>query len=503
MRHFIVGEFKSSREKPDAKPRWNEVTLAETLWNYNTPNNHGLFSLLSRLSHGGAKMSKDPEASYFREWRLRLPVFIAALLGIPALWLLLQRLGLGAGAVAAPVLLSLHPWFLRFAAEARGYGLLFLLWPLAALAAVEALRTGRWRWWLALAVLQALLLWAWMMQVYWLAALNAGILCVLWRQRPDRPLWFARWLASGALAVVLVLPFTLPAYAQISAWAAQGRAQAGNGGTLLWLKAAGSTLVSGKSWQDEDSHNPLTRGRASDFADAPVRTIAAIALPAVAMLGGILVWWRRHPRWLLVAFLLPPGFMMLHASLKGTILLAWYLAPALPAFLCLAGAAIGECCRLLPPSTLPATPARPAVAVLLTAGLSLPWHTKATQFCTTEFEPNRAAVALTRRTVNPRAPEVGQEAVTITLTQPRPGYDPFIREPRSLEEFLEAIAAGRDRKVPVFVHLGDAEFARFRYPEIMKLVDNRDLFAPVATLYGLDHVQTRYIWKWTGRELEP
>ena len=50
------------------------------------------------------------------------------------------------------------------------------------------------------------------------------------------------------------------------------------------------------------------------------------------------------------------------------------------------------------------------------------------------------------------------------------------------------------------VHLGDAEFARFRYPEIMKLVDNSDLFAPVATLYGLDHVQTRYIWRWTGKE---
>lgn len=498
MRHFIVGEYKAAPGQPDAALRWNEVTLSETLWNYNTPNNHGLFSLLARLSHGGAKKSDAPDAAYFREWRLRLPVFIAALLGLPALWLLLKRLGLGAGAVAAPVLLSLHPWFIRFAAEARGYGLLFLLWPLAVLAAVEALRTGRWRWWLALAVLQGLLLWAWMMQVYWLAALNAGIFFVLWHRRTDRPLWLARWLASGALAVVLVLPFILPAYAQISAWAAQGRAKAGSGGTLLWMQAAGSTLASGKGWADEDEHNPLTRGRASDFRESPVVTTAAIALPAAVMLGGILVWWRRYPRWLLAAFLLPPGFMVLHATLKGTILLAWYLAPALPAILCLAAAALQQLCSVLLPARLQQTPAVPVLAVLLTAGLSLPWHAKATQFCTTEFEPNRAAVALTRHCINPRAPGAGTDAVTITLTQPRPGYDPFIREPRSLPEFLAILADAKGGTAPVIVHLGDAEFARFRYPEIMALVDSPAFFTPVATLHGLDHVQTRYLWKWTG-----
>ena len=33
----------------------------------------------------------------------------------------------------------------------------------------------------------------------------------------------------------------------------------------------------------------------------------------------------------------------------------------------------------------------------------------------------------------------------------------------------------------------------------MKLVDNPDLFRPIATLHGLDHAQTRHVWQWTGK----
>jgi hypothetical protein len=55
------------------------------------------------------------------------------------------------------------------------------------------------------------------------------------------------------------------------------------------------------------------------------------------------------------------------------------------------------------------------------------------------------------------------------------------------------------RKVPFFIHLGDVKRARAQLPEAMNLVDNPDLFRPVATLHGLDHAQTRHVWQWTGK----
>jgi hypothetical protein len=46
-------------------------------------------------------------------------------------------------------LLAVHPWFLRYASEARGYSVLLLMVPVILLVWLRATRENRWRWWLA------------------------------------------------------------------------------------------------------------------------------------------------------------------------------------------------------------------------------------------------------------------------------------------------------------------------------------------------------------------
>jgi len=45
------------------------------------------------------------------------------------------------------------------------------------------------------------------------------------------------------------------------------------------------------------------------------------------------------------------------------------------------------------------------------------------------------------------------------------------------------------------VHLGDVALARMRHPDLMALLDDPQRFQPPAVFYGMDHAQTRQVWR--------
>ena len=96
------------------------------------------------------------------------------MLSLGALSVMLGIFGFGRAALLAPWILALHPWFLRYASEARGYVFLFLFGPLCVIALIRALQTGTWKWWLAFGLVEFCYLYFNASGIYVLVLLNCG-----------------------------------------------------------------------------------------------------------------------------------------------------------------------------------------------------------------------------------------------------------------------------------------------------------------------------------------
>ena len=129
VRKIVLG---TDRIQSDGSVKIKQLPWWRTLALRRGARNHGLQSVLSRFV-GGTQTVVHPDGLQFSETAIRLPSFIAGALSIPALALLVARLGFPWAGVIAATLLALHPWHLKLATEARGYPFVFLFIPLMAL----------------------------------------------------------------------------------------------------------------------------------------------------------------------------------------------------------------------------------------------------------------------------------------------------------------------------------------------------------------------------------
>ena len=204
LRKSVIGQFERNG---DGKLVFDATSWTETVFRYRDPNNHPLNSVLARLSHAAfARDLTRPDGFYFDERALRLPVFAAGLLGLAALaWVgwVLGKPGVGGLAVG---LMALHPWFVRYGSETRGYGFLLLFTPLAIGGLVRAAQTGRWRWWIGYGLAQFLILWSYPGALHLLVALNVSALCLVFFMKGPSRGWrqaqAGRWLTACVLGAV-------------------------------------------------------------------------------------------------------------------------------------------------------------------------------------------------------------------------------------------------------------------------------------------------------------
>lgn len=492
MRKSVVGQFERNR---DGRLELDAVSWTETVFRYRDPNNHPLNSVLSRLSHTAfARGLTRPDGFYFDERAMRLPVFAAGLLGLAAVAWVGWTLGKPALGGLAVLLLALHPWFVRYGSETRGYGFLLLFTPLALGFLIRAAQTGRWRWWIGYGIAQFLILWSYPGALHLLVALNfsAGCLVVfLTRDRNWRLAQTGRWLTSCVLGAVLctllMLPLVQPLLYYLKTPRMQGPMPA------AWYPDALAWLFTGIPWKAWDTANPLCWSWQQALSGPWLG--GAVAALGLAGLGGLAGWWKQGGifRCLIPALVLHAALFLLQSSLTGSFVYAWYLFPALTGIVLLASGLM-----LLP------VPVRTAGLILL----ALPWAAgtlPAVRLLRAHpVEQMREGTKLTRAISLPSDPRI-DGVMTIDILMTTRGYDPAVLPlpADNPDQFKACLREADLQKKPLFVHFGSPGFAGQARPQVMALIRDPALFEEIATLPGMDGPYTRQVFRYRPGSLPP
>lgn len=491
VRKSVVGQFHRNAE---GKMEFDPVTWQETFFKYRDPNNHFLNSVLARASHTlFARDLTKPDGFYFDERALRLPVFVAGLAGLAALAWLAKSLGQPALGCAAVPLMALHPWFVRYGVEARGYGLLLLITPLALTFLTKAAQTARWRWWTAFGGAQFLILWSYPGSVTLLAALNVSAVLTFLAPGRSRPAEWrkaqaGRWLVAtvigAGVSTLMLLPCVRPLLFYLKTPRMKGPMPA------EWYGEALSWLTTGMALTPWDAENPLCRSLTQYLARQPALAWPGLALLALLFVAGLVWWWRRGgaARLLLPALTLCAPLFLLQSHAMKSFIYPWYLHPALPGVvLILAGGAAFVHRAAARPLKIPALAAAVAVFGALTFETNgiLRRH---------PVEGMREGVKLTRAVSLPSDPRI-DEAMTLDILMSTQAYDPAMLPLEGddlalLRRYMEQ--SDREGR-PLSVHYGSEKLARSVRPQVMAVLEDPRVFEPVAVLPGLDEPYTRVV----------
>jgi len=139
------------------------------------------------------------------EWALRSLSVVFALATVPALYALARQLLGRPAARVAVLLLAISPMFLQYAQEARSYSLLVFLATTSTWLFVRSIDTGRWRYWLAYAVVSALGIYAHFFAAPVLGVHAASVLLLRHRPRPWTTLAFVFAGIVGLCVPLLLL----------------------------------------------------------------------------------------------------------------------------------------------------------------------------------------------------------------------------------------------------------------------------------------------------------
>lgn len=495
-KRFVVGYYR--RDAADAmelkRPDW-----VATAWDFRSgANNHQLFSVLSRLSHSFHEASSDPAEVYFSEPLVRLPSFLASLGTIFAVGWLVALLGAPRGAVVAAFFLALHPWFLRYGPEARGYGLLMLLITLALIFLQKAASGGKWRHWLAFGVVEFLCFVSYMGSVHFILMLNlSGLLLVLFgqSQKSARLPQFGRFVTVNVMAAGMVILAAAPVILPLRAWY-ENKVKAGQWGEppdTKWMIDSLCQLSSGLPWHSWDASNPLSLS-----LEAMPRglTVALLVMVAAFVLLGVvrLLVGKKAKRLLIPALLLPGLLMVLEAVVMENFLFSWYLLVSLPMVVVFVGLGVDFVGSRMKTSTQK-TAAVSALAVVCFGFLLTLTHEPVHLLRTQSVEPLYKSVALTRKVINPADPAIDEGVITIGMSMWTEAYDPAARFVHNEDELRAELARARAEGKALYVNFGQQLLAREQLPDIMEIIEDEELFELVEVLYGQWQPCTRWVYR--------
>lgn len=499
VRKIVLG---SERIQSDGSVKINQLPWSRTLWHYEVPTNHGLQSVLCRFSLAVYRAIVRPDGLQFSETALRLPSFIAGALSIPALALLVARLGFPWAGVVAAGLLALHPWHLKLATETRGYAFIFLFVPLIVLCAVQAASSGNWRWLVAFAVLELALLYTWPGTLLTVIFLNAAMLALIFPFAVSREAaWTAvfRWLAAGTFVTLALLPLVAPWIPQFLQWAENTMR---NPLHPVWFKNTGTLLLCGSLWSKTgllDSPYlelmPWAAAQPGEFWTVVVLAVLFIAAGALRMVRTNAVCAS-----ILAVFLIPGPLLVLLAKARGTYLHEWYIAFMVPGLV--AVAAIGMVTLVSGFHLVPALRwVSISLVLLIIAGYAVFTAPTRERLITRSVEPFRESVEMTRRTLNPNAPE-NQRIITASSLMFPLIYDPLVRKAFTIEAFKALMREADSRNVPLFVNNGFILGVKDRYPEVHDFLEDKRYFECLATLHGTEPMFDRTVYKYRSGSLK-
>lgn len=490
VRRCIVGGHRV-QDDGTVIPRY--FPWRNTLWNYSSTANHVLQSVLARLSHSAWRTIFQPSGLRLSEAVIRLPSYLAGILVVGLVALLMARFGFAWEGMLASWIIAIHPWHLRFATEARGYGLVALLILVSCLLATYALDTGRWRWWLGLAAANFALLYTWPPTLFTVLILGVCVLIRLLteeRLAPVRNVLFLRWLVSSVLGGIAFLQMFLPCVPGLLRYLHSVRDFDGH---LFWLKNVGTLFLTGSLWTRSGlavtpymEYLPIANAQ-------PVPFYLAVGVAVILfVLGGIRLWAvEPRGRWIVAVLILPGLLTYAYAVLQRKMLMEWYVGFMLQGVAALIAA--GALWTFSPLRRFSwarwAGPMAAAILLFAFAALSNP----ARQFLLTKgAERYRESVLATRPTLDPNAPE-NLEIITAATTQPPFVYDPRVRRAETVDEYVKLMREADERGVPLYVNNGFPTALEIDFPGVFAMLEDEAVFEPVAYFAGIDVMLDRTV----------
>lgn len=469
--------------------RFRQPHWVETAFGNHTGNNGFLQSILARVCHDWWVEREGVAQGAVVEWPSRLPALAGGLFSIFAVAMTLRRAGYPALGLVAALVLALHPWHLRYSSEARAYGLMMAglagsVWFLMA-----AMRTGRWRDWLAHAFFLMLALWAQAGALFFILGMQGGL--VIWaggralRRTDLRPALVShgtRWAVAG-LAAALAASFALaPGMVQLADALANHPAMETKVAPGWWRDTL-ALLATGARWVPAGPENAL-----SPAAGESVLTIMGYAAFWVLVLAGVWRWWRDGATRVIAVVIVGGmgGLLVFYfrSAATGNVLMWWYAVPALPLLaLAVAGAFRGGRRLMIAASLLGLVMIAgwmPVLAVYLQHG---------------KADPR----SLTRLARGGDFPDFERAPVTLTLWSDGGTYDPLMVWLDDMAFLDRKIEEAAERGVPLFILTAHEGKARASHPEVMRRLAESGEFRLDRVAWGLeDDTFTNRLYRYEG-----
>lgn len=474
--------------------RYEQVGWRETFFDVRKPSNHVGYCVLARACLAAWRTVARPELPLANEAAVRLPAFAAGIAAVVFVALLGRRLALPAAGVLAAWILALHPWHLRYASEARAYGLLVLGVPLALWALLRALERGSWGRWTLYGATQFWMMWSWPLSAFFVVVLNGAAAGTIWRTTRggggDARVQWTRWAVVCAVGGLLWLQLMLGPMVQLTSYLERESLPMG----LSWLVDLGAHWIAGVGFGPDRPHYHDLVEVAGTWPTTFRAFAWASGLAAVLGLGRLLAGGAVRA---LVAgvLLLPAPLLVAWALREETFLNHWYLLWTLPGLALAVGAGIETAARWLPTRLRAGGMALAMTAWLAVFG-AVTWPAR-TALLAGSLQPMRESVLRTRPSLDPNDP-ANARVLTASIQREPAYYDPRVvrvTRPRELERLMaRADAEG----LPLFVNYGRPGLARKRVPALVEMVERPDLFEPVAVLYGFEPRGERRVYRYRG-----
>lgn len=482
FRRYIAGQ---NILQANGSIKWRPVAWFETVWLNKVGNNSPPFTMLSRLSYEGWKKISGAPLGQVNETAVRLPVWVAGMASLMLLFFIIRRL-LPQNTACYWLLLfaALHPWYLRYSTEARGYGLMLLGITACFYFLLRAAGDSRWRWWLAMGFAQFFTVWSFSGILFFFVVFNSLIL--LWmtlrlKKTGDSMHFLFRPLLGMLTGAMLTLQLSLPSVIQLAVSLRDNPSVRGVMGIPWWKDVAGG-LLAGIRWVDNDVNNPQNLAVSRILSELPWVWILLLLSVAVLGIGMIRLLKRGQTA----------GILMLSAPLAiffGWALLrfqerflhVWYVLYAMPGLLLAWSAGASQ----LTSSRANLLLHRCCVTVLLLCLISwgyLDWH----------------LLDRSKENIRGLVEAVPHEAIFGCLFSDTDIYNPDAEVLKEKGDVEKLIARAKAERKALYVSYARVSAA----PPAIEIYDRISLqpdFQLVKHVYGLDEEQfTHHLYRWNG-----
>jgi hypothetical protein len=521
LHESVSGRFQRDLTSADLEREqgtlyWEELTWSHTLWRYETTNHHFLYAIFAKASNSLWRQATQSQDHEFSESALRIAPLLFGLAGL-ALWArVLRPLSLTA-ACLFPILMAVHPWFIRYISEGRGYALLFALLPALYLSLRAAVASTRLRAWIPMIISQTLLVYAWPGMLLTTIGIQIAVGVALYRKRELESSPTPHWALANLCTAMLLLQIVAPCIPQIWEYLANDVPYRPSGG--FWLTNELSRFAIGCEGIDAIDYvaaNPLFISAQGLLDRAPIRTLMTFVLLFGAFVLGVLKWLRKAElgATFFCGVIGASVFAYALAALTGTALYQWYFVHLLPFVFALISLGLAVVIRrisyLIPRGdTMPTSGRMLLRGAIFFAPVALYALTVAPQIHALRshpLDPRRESVALSRLQA-PLEDPIQLETITAHCQQPSLTYDPHgwqIRKASSPPDsedgpgLVQLMRLADSTDAELWVNVGAVDILTREHPRIAKMLASPDLFTPPKTVHGLEPQFIRHLYRYRG-----